>query len=253
MKGEPDYYHMIVSISKDASELGKKSADLIAETLARIIHLKGEARMVVSTGSSQFEMFRQLIQKEINWSAVEIFHLDEYIGLPETHQASFRKYLNERFISHIRPKEFHSVDVEGDVKARIRDLTSEIRRKPVDLGLIGIGVNGHIAFNDPPADFNTRDAYIIVKLDNQCKMQQVNEGWFGSVGEVPDEAVSMSVWQIMQCRKIVSVVPHEVKAEAVFKTLTSRLNPYIPATMLKQHPDWNLFLDRNSASKLISY
>ncbi|MDP4223956.1 MAG: 6-phosphogluconolactonase [Bacteroidota bacterium] len=244
---------MNISISRDASELGRQAADLISETLNRLINENGEARIAVSTGSSQFGMFNELIQREINWSVVEIFHLDEYIGLPVTHKASFRKYLNERFISHITPKKFHSVTVEGDVKARIRDLSFEIGRKPIDIGLIGIGVNGHIAFNDPPADFNSRDAYIIVKLDDQCKMQQVNEGWFGSVGEVPGEAISMSVWQIMQCRKIISVVPHEVKAEAVFKTLTSRLNPDIPATMLKQHPDWNLFLDRNSASKLISF
>ncbi len=244
---------MTISISRDASELGRKAADLISGSLNEIIKKNGEARIAVSTGSSQFEMFNELIQRKIDWSVVEIFHLDEYIGLPVTHKASFRKYLNERFISHIKPGRFHSVDVEGDVTSRIKDLTSEIRRKPVDIGLIGIGVNGHIAFNDPPADFDTRDAYIVVKLDDQCKMQQVNEGWFGSAEEVPDEAVSMSVWQIMQSRTIISVVPHEVKADAIYKTLTRKLTPEVPATMLKQHHGWNLFLDRNSVSRLIAF
>ncbi len=121
----------------------------------------------------------------------------------------------------------------------------------MDLGLIGIGVNGHIAFNDPPADFETRDAYIVVNLDDECKMQQVSEGWFETINDVPDQAVSMSVWQILQCRTIVSVVPHLVKAEAVFKTLTSEITPAVPATMLKTHPDWHLFIDKNSASKII--
>ena len=130
-------------------------------------------------------------------------------------------------------------------------LSSELRERPVDLGLIGIGVNGHIAFNDPPADFQTREAYIVVKLDEQCRKQQVDEGWFGSVGEVPPEAVSMSVWQIMQCKKIISVVPHRVKADAVYKTLVNGLTPDVPATILKTHPDWNLFLDLNSASEIV--
>jgi glucosamine-6-phosphate deaminase len=148
-------------------------------------------------------------------------------------------------------KKFHSVDAEGIIADRIAGLSAGIREKPVDLGLIGIGVNGHIAFNDPPADFDTHNAYIIVKLDDQCKMQQVNEGWFNTIKEVPDEAVSMSVWQIMQCTTIISVVPHLVKADAVRKTLTGNISNSVPATILKRHPDWHLFLDKNSASGII--
>jgi len=209
--------------------------------------------MVVSTGSSQFEMFQALIQEEVDWTKVTVFHLDEYIGLPVTHNASFRKYLYERFINLVPVKKFFSVDVEGNTAGRIKELTSELHKKPVDMGLIGIGVNGHIAFNDPPADFNTRDAYIIVRLNDQCKMQQVNEGWFKTLKDVPDEAVSMSVWQIMQCKTIISVVPHLVKADAVKKTLSRKTTNKVPATILKQHPDWHLFLDRNSASGVIRY
>jgi glucosamine-6-phosphate deaminase len=242
---------MIINISVNALELGAGAAGFAAEKLNEAIRLNGEARLVVSTGSSQFETLQSLINENIAWEKVEVFHLDEYIGLPVTHPASFRKYLNERFISHIKIKKFHSVDVEGDIENRIRYLTSEIRIKPVDLGLIGIGVNGHIAFNDPPADFSTREAYIIVNLDEQCRMQQVNEGWFKSIEDVPAQAVSMTPWQIMQCRTIVSCVPHKVKAVAVKNTLINRLTEVVPATMLKQHPDFHLFLDNDSASEII--
>lgn len=243
---------MEISILQNAVELGNKAAGLIARKLNEIIIDKGEARMVVSTGSSQFEVFRALVNENIDWSKVEIFHLDEYIGLPVIHNASFRKYLKDRFISKVPIKKFHSIDVEGNYKNMIRELTFEVASKPLDIGLIGIGVNGHIAFNDPPADFETHDPFIVVKLNYVCKKQQVDEGWFKKMDEVPDEAVSMSVWQIMQCSTIFSVVPHEVKAEAVYRTLRNEVSPDVPATILKRHPDWHLFLDRNSASKVIS-
>jgi glucosamine-6-phosphate deaminase len=244
---------MVIDISDNPVEAGRKAAGLIAEALNYSIAISGEARMVVSTGSSQFEMFQSLIREDIDWKKIEVFHLDEYIGIPVSHIASFRKYLLERFISQVPVKRFHAVDVEGDIDFRIETLTNELRRKQVDLGVIGIGVNGHIAFNDPPADFQTREAYIKVKLDEQCKLQQVNEGWFGSIGEVPDMAVSMSVWQIMQCRKIISVVPHKVKANAVYRALSESLTSNVPASVLKTHPDWTLFLDMNSASELIRF
>lgn len=242
---------MIIDIYKDASELGKKAAQLAAVRLNDAIRKNDEARLVVSTGSSQFETLQALINEDVTWEKIEIFHLDEYIGLPVTHVASFRKYLNERFISHIKIKKFHSVDVEGDINNKIKSLTGEIRKKPIDLGLIGIGVNGHIAFNDPPADFDTREAYIIVNLDEQCRMQQVNEGWFRSIEDVPLHAVSMTPWQIMQCSTIISCVPHKVKADAVRNTLINGLTEIVPATILKQHSDFHLFLDNNSASGII--
>lgn len=244
---------MNISISPTAVELGNSAARFAAEILNEALTRNGEARLVVSTGSSQFEMFQALVKEKVDWTKVTVFHLDEYIRLPVTHKASFRKYLYERFINLVPVKKFFSIDVEGNIADQIKELTSELCKKPVDLGLIGIGVNGHIAFNDPPADFKTHDSYIIVRLDEQCKMQQVEEGWFKTPGEVPDEAVSMSVWQIMQCRRIISVVPHIVKADAVKKTLSSKLTNMVPATILKQHPDWHLFLDRNSASGVITF
>ena len=242
---------MIISISKDSNELGLSAAHFAAKKIKEAVHLNGEARMVVSTGASQFETFQALLEEEIEWERVEVFHLDEYIGLPVTHEASFRKYLNDRFISHVKVKKFHSVDVENDINKKIEELTTEIRRKPVDVGLIGIGVNGHVAFNDPPADFNTREAYIIVNLDEQCRLQQVNEGWFKSINEVPSQAVSMTPWQIMQCNTIISCVPHKVKALSVRNTLINKLTEIVPATILKQHHDFHLYLDVNSASEII--
>ena len=245
--------NMKIIISHDANELGKEAAKFTALKLNDAIRLNGEARMVVSTGSSQLETFQALIKEDIPWNKIEVFHLDEYIGLPITHKASFRKYLYERFINLIKVKKFHGVEVEGEITNNIKSLSSELRKKPIDLGLIGIGVNGHIAFNDPPADFDTRDAYIVVTLAKQCKLQQVNEGWFGTIDEVPVKAVSMSVWQIMQCKTIISCVPHLVKADAVYKTFTNKLTSKVPATMLKQHKDLYLYLDYNSASGIIKF
>jgi glucosamine-6-phosphate deaminase len=244
---------MDISISPDAIELGRKAARFISRKLEGVIQMKGMARIVVSTGSSQFSMFSELVRENIDWPQVEVYHLDEYIGLPVTHNASFRKYLYERFISLVPVRQFHSVDVEVNIPQRIKVLSDEISKAPPDIGIIGIGVNGHIAFNDPPADFETRDPYIIVRLDKKCREQQVDEGWFSTIEEVPLEAVSMSVWQIMQCNTIVSVVPHEVKSEAVMKTLTSGVTPEVPASMLKTHSDWHLYLDRNSASKIFTF
>lgn len=242
---------MIIDISSDAQELGVKAAGLAASRILRAIDEKGEARIAVSTGSSQFETLHSLIGHKIDWSKVEIFHLDEYIGLPVTHAASFRKYLYERFINHIHPRKFHSVDVEGSIHERIDTLTREIRKKPVDLGLIGIGVNGHIAFNDPPADFKTTEAYKIVNLDEVCRKQQVDEGWFGSLSEVPMQAVSMTPYQIMQCLTIISCVPHKVKSSAIMKMLSNRVTEMVPATLLKQHPDYHLYIDKASAFDII--
>lgn len=244
---------MKITISNNPTELGFEAARLAALKLNAAIKQRGEARIVLATGSSQFETLSQLLKEKIDWTKVEVFHLDEYIGLPLSHRASFRKYLYERFINHIRCRKFFSIDTEGNIDKLIKVLTKEIVSVPVDVGMIGIGENGHIAFNDPPADFATRESYIVVNLDERCRMQQVGEGWFSKLEEVPEHAVSMSVWQIMQCNTIISAVPHLVKSEAVRNTLTNGMTNMVPATMLKHHPDLNLFLDRNSASGFMSF
>ena len=239
-----------ISVTPTPESLGLAAANQIAALINQAIIEKGSARIALSTGSSQFETLSALIGMEIPWEKVEMFHLDEYVALPESHPASFRKYLKERFTSKVNLKSAHFVNGEGDVQACIRELTQQIRLEPLDVGVIGIGENAHIAFNDPPADFNTDEAYKLVVLDDKCKQQQVGEGWFTSVSEVPIQAITMTVRQIMSCAHIVTCVPHAVKAQAILDTLTKPVSPEIPATMLKTHPDWRLYLDAASASSV---
>lgn len=236
---------MKIIVSKTSKDLGKAAALFVADILRDAIAKKGSARIVLSTGASQFDTLQALISLDIDWSKVEMFHLDEYAGLPDTHPASFRKYLKERFINRVSLKKAHLVD---GTKEGIVSLTKELRSAPIDVGLIGIGENAHIAFNDPPADFDTKEAYLLVNLNDTCKKQQVGEGWFPTVDDVPKQAVSMSVYQIMQCERIVSCVPYPVKADAVMKTLTHDTTNLIPATILKSHKDFTLFADSDSFS-----
>lgn len=239
---------MRICIDKTATEMGANAAALIAQKLRETIARKGEARLLLSTGASQFEMFDALVHEDVDFSKVTMFHLDEYVGLPVTHIASFRKYLKERFVSKVPLKEAIYVNGEGDVAANIASITARIKEKPIDVGVIGIGENGHIAFNDPPADFETQESYIVVNLDDRCKRQQVGEGWFATVDDVPKQAISMTVHQIMACESIVTIVPHAVKAEAISNTLALEVTNKVPATILKTHKDWNLFLDADSAA-----
>ncbi len=231
--------------SKDANELGERAANAAADYLNVLIERNGYARIVLSTGASQFETLQALVCSDVDWSRVEMFHLDEYVGLPETHIASFRKYLMERFISRVNLMNYYLVDGNPD---SIPELTARLCSRPVDLGIVGIGENGHIAFNDPPADFFTKESYIVVDLNDTCKKQQVGEGWFETVDDVPKQAISMTPYRIMQCKKIISCVPHAVKAEAVRATLNEEVTNKVPATLLRTHRDWTLFLDEESAS-----
>ena len=239
-----------ISVSKTAAENGRKAAIKAAELINKAIEEKGRARIILSTGASQFEMFENLVKQPVQWSKVEMFHLDEYVDLPETHIASFRKYLKERFVNIVHPGAVHFVG-DGDPKQNIEELTRELRKDVVDVGLIGIGENGHIAFNDPPADFDATEAYRIVNLDHKCRMQQVGEGWFATEDDVPRQAISMLPKQIMACKAIISVVPHAVKAKAVYDTITQPVNNMVPATLLKTHPEWYLYIDDDAASMLI--
>ena len=243
---------MAVYILDNSEELGEKAAELIAEKLNEAIERKGQARIILSTGASQFETLKYLVEKDIDWERVTMFHLDEYLELPETHKASFRRYLKERFTSTV-PVKVHFVNTEGEVDENLKELTKEIRKDIIDIGVIGIGENGHIAFNDPPADFETQEAYRIVSLEERCRKQQLNEGWFQTLDDVPFKAVSMTPYQIMQCETIISSVPGARKAEAVRNTLKSEeVTNMVPATLLRTHKDWHLFLDKESSSLIDS-
>ena len=244
---------MKIILSENDKILGQRAAEHIASLINQAIGEKGEARILVSTGASQFTTFEALINMDIDWSKVELFHLDEYINMPETHPASFIKYLKERFVNKLKTnlKKTHFVDTSIGVKNIIANLTEEINRGDIDVGVIGIGENGHIAFNDPPADFDCEDAYKIVTLDEACRNQQLREGWFATFDDVPKEAISMTVKQILKCKKIISVVPYKVKAKAVHDTLTAKeITNIIPATALRTHIDWTLYLDTDSASMI---
>jgi glucosamine-6-phosphate deaminase len=172
------------------------------------------------------------------------------VGISENHKASFRKYLKNRFVSKVNLKAAWFVNGEGDVGANIAALTKEFAKAPVDVGVIGIGENGHVAFNDPPADFATKKTYIVVTLDKKCKQQQVGEKWFATLADVPPRAITITPYAILKCRHIISCVPHRAKAEAILKTLTQKVSPAVPASILKTHNDWNLYLDAESASKV---
>lgn len=243
-----------ISVSTTAKENGYKAALKTAEIINKAIEEKGHARIVLSTGASQFEMFEALVKLPVDWTKVEMFHLDEYVALPVTHIASFRKYLQERFVDQLpcKLKAVHFVNGEGDVQANIAKLTEELRSDEIDVGLIGIGENGHIAFNDPPADFDAKEAYRVVNLDHKCRMQQVGEGWFATEDDVPKQAISMLPGQIMACKKIITVAPHAVKAQAIYDTITQKVNNMVPATLMKTHPEWYLYIDDESAAKLFA-
>jgi glucosamine-6-phosphate deaminase len=243
---------MFISISNDSLETGIEAGKKAASLIRQAIESKGNATIILATGSSQFETLNQLTEEEgIDWNKVTMFHLDEYIGLPVSHKASFRKYLQERFVEKVPAlKGVNLINGEADPEQECNRLEKLILQSTVDVALVGIGENGHLAFNDPPADFETGSAYLVVNLDEQCRQQQVNEGWFSALNEVPENAISMSIQQIMLSKHIVCTVPGIRKAKAVKNTLERPVSNLYPATILQHHPDCYLFLDNESASLL---
>lgn len=234
------------------AELGKAAGALGAEWIKEAIVKKGEANVILATGKSQFETLETLIQdKDIDWSKVRMFHLDEYIDLPLAHKASFRKYLTERFVDKVEGlKEAVLINGENDPEEECKRLQEKIIRHPIDVAFVGIGENGHLAFNDPPADFDVEDAYLVVNLNPQCRQQQMGEGWFSHVDEVPLQAISMSIKQIMKSDRIICAVPDSRKAQAVKECLALPITNMHPASILQEHPECVCFLDAGSASLL---
>ncbi|MBQ3218999.1 MAG: glucosamine-6-phosphate deaminase [Clostridia bacterium] len=241
---------MKLVISKDKLELGLKSAKHASEKLNEAIEKNGRARVLLSTGASQFTFFEEFVKQPVDWSKVEMFHLDEYVGISEEHPASFKRYLIDRFVSKVNLKKAYLIDGKKDPQQTISELTKILEEYPIDVGLIGIGENAHIAFNDPPADFNDTNAYKVVTLAERCLQQQIGEGWFKNIDETYKQAISMTCLQIMKCKTIICAVPYAVKADAIYKTLTEELTPNVPATLLKQHDDCTVYCDLDSASLL---
>lgn len=238
-------------IFADKNQLGAAAAAQAAAVIVTAIVERGQARIIAATGASQFEFLQALVgHPEIDWSKVEMFHLDEYIGLPITHPASFRKYLRERFIEPAGLTNYHLIDGQADPQEVCRDLGKKISAAPIDVAFVGIGENGHLAFNDPPADFETEDPYLVVNLDEACRRQQLGEGWFPTFDDVPKQAISMSVKQIMKSRQIVCVVPDARKAQAVRDCLEGPIDPAYPASILRRHDHAVIYLDPASAGLL---
>lgn len=246
---------MDIQVFENREVAGAAAASAGAQRIRDAIGRKGEAVIILATGASQFEMMSELVRApDIDWSRVECFHLDEYIGLPLAHKASFRGYLKDRFVDKLPDlRAFHFIDGEvADPKAEARRLDELIAERAVDVAFIGIGENGHLAFNDPPADFDTEKPFLIVTLDDACRQQQFGEGWFPTVEDVPAQAISMSIRRILDSETLVVTVPGAVKADAVRNTVEGELTNLVPASILRTHGDCALFLDPDSASLLKS-
>ncbi len=244
---------MKLEICAEKIDLGNRAAAAGADVIREAIAARGVAHVIVATGASQFEVLGRLVQaKGIDWEKVVFFHLDEYVAMPITHPASFRRYLKERLVERLPkpPGAFHYLNAEGDPAAECRRLGDLIKQHPIDVAFIGIGENGHLAFNDPPADFVTDEPYIVVMLDEACRRQQFGEGWFPTLEAVPTLAISMSVRQIMKSNAIICSVPDQRKAAAVKQAIEGSVAPQVPASILQEHPRATIYLDPPAASYL---
>ncbi len=242
---------VFVKIARDREGLGNFSAAVAAEYLRELLTIQPRARLVVATGSSQFEVLDHLTKAEgIDWSRVDGFHLDEYLGLDRTHPASFCGYLAARFVDKVPIGSFHFLDGKSNAEIILAEASRLWSQAPIDLAMIGIGENGHLAFNDPPADFQTTQVYHVVTLDEACRRQQVGEGWFPRLDDCPTQAISMTIHAILQSRKIICSVPDGRKADAVALSVDGPITPNVPASILRNHTDVTLVLDESSAAKL---
>ena len=240
---------MIIKTFNDKRVLGAKAAEQAANTIRRAIQQRGNARIIAATGASQFEFLEALTAfSDIDWPKVEMFHLDEYVGISDSHPASFCRYLRERLIQKTGITNYHLIDGEDDPAEVIRIVGQALRSAPIDIAFVGIGENGHLAFNDPPADFNLDAPYLVVTLDEACRRQQMGEGWFATLKDVPEHAISMSVKQILKANEIIAIVPDARKANAVKACLEGEINPMAPASILRTHPNTTIYLDQHSVA-----
>lgn len=240
-----------VKMFSDKPALAAAAAKHAAASIREAIQSRHHARIIAATGTSQLEFLEALTKApNIDWRCVEMFHLDEYVGMPMSHPASFRKFLLERLIQKVGITNYHFLDGDSDPSTVIDRVATALAASPIDVAFVGIGENGHLAFNDPPADFENEEPYLIVNLDEACRRQQVGEGWFASIADVPKRAISMSVRQILKARDIIAVVPDSRKAKAVQACLEGDISPMSPASILRRHPNATIYLDSNSAALL---
>ena len=240
---------MRITVCEDKHDLGVEAAKLGTLLINEAIAKRGEATIVVATGLSHFSLYAHLVQAGLDWSKVTAFGLNEYVGISPSHPSSFRHYLHSRFITQVEHlKAYHAVDGDApDLKAEVARLNNLAKDRQIDVAFLGIGENGHIGFNDPPADFNTTEPYIIVELSERCRRQQVGEGWFQTLAEVPTQAITMSVRQMLHSRHVICSVPDQRKARAVAMCLYDQISPYSPASVLRTKRECTLFFDRTSS------
>ena len=242
---------MVIKCFNEKREMATAAADEAAAILRETIQANGRARLIAATGAAQFEFLEILTSLPgIDWQRVEMFHLDEYIGLPASHPASFCRFLQERLIQRAGIKKYFLLSGDQDPADVIRRVGEALLSAPIDLAFVGVGENGHLAFNDPPADFETEQPYLVVKLDEACRRQQLGEGWFATLEDVPQRAISMSIRQILKTKKILCVVPDARKAAAVKACFEGEVSPLAPASILRTHPNTTVYLDINSAARL---
>jgi glucosamine-6-phosphate deaminase len=243
---------MLLKVFDDKATLGGAAAEQAANAIRRAISQSGKARIIAATAASQLEFLDALTKAPgIDWTQVEAFHLDEYIGLPSTHPGSFRKMLMAELVNKTGITRYHLLEGDApDPSAAVQEASKQLASAPIDVAFLGIGENGHIAFNDPPADFTTDGPYIIVNLDEACRQQQVGEAWFADISQVPKRAISMSARQILKAKEILAVVPDRRKAQAVKLCFEGKINPMAPASILRRHLNATVYLDKNSASML---
>jgi glucosamine-6-phosphate deaminase len=242
---------MVIRQFNNKSEMAKAAARDAASAIRRAITERGKARIIAATGTAQFEFLEALTGlPDIDWKQVEMFHLDEYIGISASHPASFSRFLQERLIQKTGISNHHLLSGEQDPTEVIGHTAQALAAAPIDVAFVGIGENGHLAFNDPPADFETEEPYLVVTLDEACRRQQLGEGWFSTLADVPQRAISMSVRQILKAKKIICIVPDTRKAKAVSACFEGVISREVPASILRTHPDTTVYLDRNSAALL---
>lgn len=242
---------MTINVFPSKAAMAQAAAETAATTIRNAISQRGEARIIAATGASQFDFLDALTQVSgIEWDRVEMFHLDEYVGISDQAPASFCKYLRERLIDKVGIKKYHLLDGTEDPSTVIARVTAEIRKAPIDVAFVGVGENGHLAFNDPPADFETDEAYIVVNLNEDCRRQQLGEGWFPALADVPLQAISMTIRQMMKADQVLCVAPDARKAKAVKMCFQGEVSPMAPASILQRHPNAAIYLDKESAALL---
>ncbi|HTB84572.1 MAG TPA: glucosamine-6-phosphate deaminase [Candidatus Sulfotelmatobacter sp.] len=242
-----------VKISSTRAEMGAIAAVAAAEILRSAIQRQGFARIIVASAPSQNELIAGLAMAPgIDWSRVTVFHMDEYVGISESNPASFRNYQQRHLLNQVKPAVFVGIRGEmSDPEAECARYSVLLAEAPVDLVCMGVGENGHIAFNDPPvADFADPKRVKVVELDDVCRQQQVNDGCFPDFKSVPRQAITLTCSMLMSGRALVCVVPGSRKAAAVAAMLDGKISTACPASILRQHPSATLFLDTDSASKI---